>query len=48
MADLRRAGRLEVMCGDVLMLNGARTTERAGVRQEECGDIHRVCKKDVH
>jgi len=29
-------------------VNGARAAERAGVRQEECGDIHRVCKKGLH
>jgi hypothetical protein len=27
--------------------NGARAAERAGVRQEECGDIHRVRKRGL-
>ena len=27
--------------------NGARAAERAGVRQEECGDIHRVGKSGL-
>ena len=40
MADLHRSGRYDRMSDDVFTLRG-RAAERAGVRQEECGDIHR-------
>jgi hypothetical protein len=45
MADLHRAGRYDRMSNDGLTLTGARTAERAGVRQKEYGDIHRIGKK---
>jgi|SRR5215469_2725253 len=40
MADLHRAGTLRPDVGRRAHANGARAAERAGVRQEECGDIH--------
>ena len=45
MADLHLAGRYDRMSDDGAHAHGARAAERAGVRQEECGDIHRVGKR---
>jgi uncharacterized protein YbjT (DUF2867 family) len=45
MADLHRGGTLRPDVERRAYANGARAAERAGVRQEECGDIHRVGKR---
>jgi uncharacterized protein YbjT (DUF2867 family) len=42
MADLHRAGRFDRMSGRRDHANGATAAERAGVRQEEFGDMHRA------
>ena len=47
MADLHRAGRYDLDVGRRAHANGARAAERAGVRQEECGDIHRIGKRSL-
>src|SRR5499433_4040763 len=40
MADLHRAGRYDQMSDDVFALKGAKAAEHAGIRQEQCGDVH--------
>ncbi len=44
-ADLHRAGRYDRMSDDVLPLTGQAPLSRAGVRQEECSNLHRVGKR---
>ena len=45
MADLHTRGPLRPDVRRRAHANGARAIERAGVRQEECGDIHRIGKR---
>jgi len=47
MAGSAPRGTLRPVVGRRAHANGARAAERAGVRQEECGDIHRIGKRGL-
>ena len=47
MADLHRAGRYDRMSDDVLTLTGQQPLSVQRVRQEECCDIHSICKSGL-